>query len=99
MKGSSPLVHDGRQGKHIPGHNNYKLGRSILTADPSALSRKAGSGQQVGSTQVGLPGSKERVNFGEFIGEYIDSNGNSIPAMNGMIHYSKKGLHIVPARP
>lgn len=28
--GKNTTVHEGRQGKHIPGHNNYKPGRSIF---------------------------------------------------------------------
>jgi filamentous hemagglutinin len=48
---------------------------------------------------VGSPGSKERVNFGEKIGIYIDEAGNAFSTTNGIIHYSKDGIHIVPARP
>ncbi|WP_175527713.1 polymorphic toxin type 50 domain-containing protein [Marinobacterium iners] len=42
----------------------------------------------------------ERVNFQENIGKYVDpSSGNSSSTTNGIIHYSKDGVHIVPARP
>ncbi|QEU06469.1 polymorphic toxin type 50 domain-containing protein [Pseudomonas oryzihabitans] len=44
-------------------------------------------------------GSKERVDFGRNIGFYIDASGASSPTSNGTIHYSKDGIHIVPARP
>lgn len=85
--------------KHFPGHNSYEPGKSILTSDPTKLAKQAGTGQQVGKIPVGTPGSKERVNFGENIGTYIDKAGNASPTTNGMIHYSKDGIHIVPARP
>jgi len=99
MHGPSPRINAGQQGKHQPGHNNYQSGKSILTADPASLGRHAGTGQQVGNVDVGLPGSKERVNFGENIGTYIDQAGNASPTANGIIHYGKNGIHIVPSRP
>jgi filamentous hemagglutinin len=39
------------------------------------------------------------VNFGERIGTYIDEAGNAQSTTNGIIHYGKDGIHIVPARP
>jgi RHS repeat-associated protein len=100
VQGPSPQIHTGAQGKHIPGHNNYQPGKSPLTADPSELGRQAGTGQQVGKVEVGLPGSKERVDFGSQIGEHIDPvTGASSPTTSGIIHYGGKGIHIVPARP
>jgi RHS repeat-associated protein len=99
-QGPSPLIHPGAQGKHIPGHNNFQPGKSRLTVDPSELGRHAGTGQQVGNIKVGLPGSKERVNFGQQIGEYVDpATGIASPTTNGIIHYGGNGIHIVPARP
>jgi RHS repeat-associated protein len=95
----TPSIKWGAQEKHFPGHNSYTPGRSTMTADPTKLAEKAGKGQKVGNIQVGQPGSKERVNFGEKIGTYIDQAGNSSPTTNGLIHYSKDGIHIVPARP
>ncbi len=44
LHGPAPKVHLGQQGKHIPGHNNYSPGWSILTADPAELGRHAGTG-------------------------------------------------------
>ncbi len=99
LHGASPKINPGQQGKHQIGHNNHTPGRSVLTADPAALGRHAGTGQQVGKTEVGLPGSKERVNFGEEIGTYVDQAGAATPTTNGIIHYGSNGIHIVPARP
>src|SRR5262249_20883965 len=61
VAGPSPVVHEGRQGKHVPSHPNYIPVRSELTVSASELGAHAGTGQQVGTTRIGLPGSKERV--------------------------------------
>ena len=94
-----PAVKWSAQEKHFPGHNSYTPGRSVLSSDPRKLAESAGTGQQVGNIPVGMPGSKERVNFGGPIGTYIDGAGVATPTANGIIHYSKDGIHIVPARP
>ena len=95
-------LNEGQQGKHVPGHNNYLPGRSeLLDPDPQGLlDQGAGTGQQVGSVPVGQPGSKERVDWGRPIGNYVDpQTGNRTPTSNGIIHYGKGGAHIVPSRP
>jgi len=93
-----PSVHMGRQGKHIPGHPNYKEGRSILTADPAELAQRAGSGSPIGKIARGQPGFKERVDYGEVIGYFV-KDGVATPTTNGIIHYSSTGIHIVPSAP
>lgn len=99
MLGPSPKINLGQQGKHLVGHNNYIPGRSVLTGNPSELGRSAGTGQQVGKVNVGLPGSKERVSFSQEVGSYVDPAGNATPTTNAIIHYGKDGIHIVPSRP
>ena len=98
----SPSISDGQQGKHVPGHNNYQPGKSELT-DPNPqglLDQGAGKGQAIGNTPVGQAGSKERVNFGKEIGNYVDPvTGEKTPTTNGIIHYGSRGAHIVPSRP
>jgi filamentous hemagglutinin len=94
-----PEIHIGKQGKHIPGHNNFVPGRSKLLIDPRSLTAQVGTGKQVGKIPVGQPGSKERVVFDDIIGVYIDQTGASSPTRVGVIHYSKSGIHIVPGRP
>lgn len=90
----------GKQGKHIPGHNNFIPGRSELTADPAELAKSAGTGDPVGSVPRGSPGFKERINFGKVIGNYVDPvTGKGTPTTNGIITYAKDGIHIIPARP
>jgi filamentous hemagglutinin len=97
-------IHEGQQGKHIPGHPNYQPGRkrSILThEDPPGLVIKfAGTGEPANNYAPGTPGYRERVDFGEPIGFFINrKTGKSFPTTKGIIHYSKKGVHIVPASP
>jgi hypothetical protein len=100
LQGPAPKVHAGKQGKHQPGHNNFQQGKSELTGDPNTLGRQAGTGQQVGNKQVGTAGSKERVDFGETIGNHVDpATGASNATSKGIIHYAKDGIHIVPAKP
>ncbi|MBP3195083.1 MAG: hypothetical protein J6M05_05400 [Cardiobacteriaceae bacterium] len=49
---------------------------------------------------VGQPGSKERIDFGKNIGYHIEQGSTTkTPTTVGTVHYSKKGAHIVPARP
>ncbi|MGU3414954.1 hemagglutinin repeat-containing protein [Enterobacteriaceae bacterium C34A] len=105
--GSKISINKGQQNKHVPGTNEYKTAaassgnqRSVLTVDPQSLLPQLGTGQQVGKVDVGLAGSKERVNFGKVIGNYVDKDtGLSMPTTKGIVHYGKDGAHIVPARP
>jgi RHS repeat-associated protein len=90
-----PGIHEGKQGKHIPGHNNFQPGKSELThPDPqSLLDSHAGTGVR--------SGNKEHVDFGQNIGNYINKDGTvNVPTTRGTIHYdSSGGAHIVPAPP
>ena len=86
-----------KQGKHIPSHKNYKPGKSFLTISmnevQSFVNTYSGKGNPIGN-------NKERVDFGKVIGKYIDPDtGKSYDTTIGIIHYSKTGTHIVPARP
>ena len=90
-------VHPGRQGKHIMGDNNYIEGRSVLYGTVEDAQRLVSGSAGKG---VKLTGNKERVDFGMVIGKYCDLNtGEMIETTVGIIHYSKSGLHLVPARP
>lgn len=99
---SSKAVLDvGKQGKHILGHNNYEVGKSILThSNPQALLDKfAGTGQAVRGT-IGEAGYIERVDFGTVIGQWVNpKTGEAVETTVGRIYYSKTGAHIVPTRP
>ena len=53
-----------------------------------------------GKGQLLPNGKKERVDFGKTIGNYYDRNtGEYLDTTNGLIHYGKDGVHIVPSRP
>lgn len=96
-----PRVERTTQDRHTPGRQTDPT-RSTLTAEPQGLlDRFAGRGQPVGSQRVGTPGSKERFDTGgEVIGIYRDpTTGRAAPTTRGIIHYSGRGAHIVPARP
>uniref|UniRef100_UPI001640FF82 hemagglutinin repeat-containing protein n=1 Tax=Burkholderia gladioli TaxID=28095 RepID=UPI001640FF82 len=99
--GDTPVIDDGKQGKHQPDHNNFIPGRSELSyPDPQKLvDDYAGTGQPANNVAPGQPGYRERVNFGKVIGNYVDPvTGEKLPTTNGIIHYSKDGVHIVPGR-
>lgn len=91
-----PSVEMAKQGKHIPDHKNYIPGKSPFThTDPQGLVDKfSGKGQPVGKIPRGQPSFKERVDFGEVIGEFEGKE-----TTRGIIHYSKNGVHIVPSNP
>lgn len=93
-------LEDGKQGKHIEGHPNYVPGKSKLTItmeEASELAEKfSGTGTVVGSS---TSSNRERLDFGKIIGSWIDSDGNEHLTSKGIIHHSKNGTHIVPARP
>lgn len=90
-------IHKGRQGKHMKGHNNYQEGKSYITITieeaHDLVNKFSGTGEK-------LTSNKERVDFGKEIGKYVDpQTGEEKSTTVGLIHYSKDGCHIVPARP
>jgi hypothetical protein len=94
-------IHEGDQNKHIRGSSTFDPSRSELTyPNPNDLIRRfAGRGQSARGIK-GWVGYRERVDFGENIGFYRSSDGRvNVETTVGVIHYSKNGLHIVPARP
>lgn len=96
--GVSKTIHEGKQGKHIPGHNNFIEGRSELTEDAQMLLDDFQDGN-VSSAQK-INDDKTRVDFGKEIGNYVDpETGDKIPTSVGTVINSKSGAHIVPGRP
>ena len=97
VHGFTTRLHEGRQGKHIIGHNNYQKGKSVLHMSMARaqelVERHGGSGEWISSA------SRERVDFGFEIGTYVDREGTRLTTTCGIIHYSAQGAHIVPARP
>lgn len=95
--GFSKKIHSGKQGKHIPSHNNYQKGKSIFYGSmkeaQKLVNKYAGTGQKIGT-------NRERVDFKKVIGSYVDpKTGKSYKTTIGTIHYSKTGTHILPEKP
>lgn len=96
--GGVPVVlHFGKQAKHMPGQPNFIAGKSMITLGIQELQRlveeKAGTGNWKSK-------HKEKVDFGTVIGIHVDpKTGDSKPTTVGTVHYSKTGLHVVPASP
>lgn len=99
---AGPRIEPDKQWKHVPGHKNFDTEKSELTdPDPQGLvDRHARTGDQVGKIEVSEHCSRERVDFGKIIGNFAEEGiEEKIPTQNKIIHYSKKGVHIVPSRP
>jgi RHS repeat-associated protein len=98
-------IHEGSQGKHIEGHNNYveDLGRSVLTEDAQTLLNqfKKGKGQIIDMPKEG----QITIDFRKNIGDFFNSERKYVgPTTRGSIRYKtgqKKhlGSHIVPQKP
>ena len=93
-------VHQGKQDKHIIGTNNYIEGRSYLNADEDVqalVNKYAGTGKIVRSAS-GRWESKEQVKADHPIGFAVSKNSGEAETSAFTIHYSKKGVHIVPRK-
>ena len=97
------VLHQGRQGKHILGHNNYTPGRSYLTITMDEVQelvhRYAGTGD-IKRDMGGKWTHKEFVTADRVIGYYVsDSDGTAKPTRRFRIDYATgkhKGAHIIP---
>lgn len=95
-------IEEGKQGKHIVGHNNFRPGSSEVTHPDlqTLIDKFAGTGQAVNNVPRSQPGFKERVDFEVIIGNFVDIRDNTnTPTTIGIVHYARNGVHIVPARP
>lgn len=104
LKSQNPLaleLHEGRQGKHIKGHPNHVDSKSEVTISMGECRQiiydKSGTGTLVWNKK-GLWTNKERVVADKIIGTVTDKDGNKIETNKAMIHYSKKGAHLVPRK-
>jgi len=89
-------IHEGSQGKHIKGHNNFIEGRSVLTSNPQALLDGVNSGKY---TILRTNQNNMIVDFRENIGVFYQ-NGQAVgPTNYGTVHFGNNGAHIVPANP
>ena len=91
-------IHEGKQGKHILGHNNYIPGRSYLTVSiqeaQELVNKYAGMGE-IQRDRKGKWTKKELAQANTVIGKAIKNNIET-ETSRFIIHYSKNGTHIVP---
>jgi hypothetical protein len=92
-------INRNKQNRHIKGVQGYIEGRSILLVSPEMLlSLYSGKGTKINSKNGSDP--RERFTHTEVIGIWKSGDGiSSAETRRGVIHYSKMGAHIVPARP
>src|SRR5690606_13683844 len=95
----SSSLHTGKQGKHQPGHPNFKAGASELTADPTALLSRVGTGTPVGKVPRGEAGFKEIIDVGDDVGYWVNGS-QRLATQRVTAHYAADGsVHFVPAHP
>ncbi len=96
--GCTTKLNKDAQGKHIPGHKNYQKGKSFLSVSmeraQQLIDKYGGTGRKINGQ------TRELVDFNETIGVYIEKGkGGGSFTQYGIVHYGKRGCHIVPARP
>ncbi len=99
---TNKTIMTGRQNKHILGSNNYTQGRSYLTISmeeaQKLVHQYAGTGDIKRSSE-GVFSNKEVCIADRIIGVAVDPiTGEEYETRKFVIHYAKKGTHIVPAR-
>jgi hypothetical protein len=91
-------LNEARQNRHIAGTSDFDPARSALTEDPVKLIELyAGKGSLIFS-ESGVWTRRERFTHTGVIGVYRNMTGYEADTTKGIIHYSKNGAHIVPAR-
>lgn len=92
-------IHEGRQGKHIIGHNNYK-GKSYLLdgVNPQELVNRYAGTDEIRRFDSGNWIKKQFFEHSDYIGVVVDSKtGRKTKTKYFSIDYSReKGTHIVP---
>lgn len=88
-----------KQQKHIPESAYYVPGKSVfrgtLQDAQKLVNQFGGTGRFVDPKRT-----KERVDFGRVIGDFVDMRDGTLrPTTIGIIHYSKNGTHISPRAP
>ncbi|MDY3030329.1 MAG: polymorphic toxin type 50 domain-containing protein [Clostridia bacterium] len=93
---------EGKQGKHILGHNNYREGRSYITVsmqDAQELVNKYAGTGNIDRDKNGKWKHTEIVSHDSIIGVDVDNRtGQNVDTNMFKIHYAKAGVHIVPKR-
>ena len=92
-------LHEGKQGKHVVGHNNFQSGKSEIDMQTAknVLNEYKGTGEVIiKNDQV-----KEIIDtHGKYTGTYVNLEGERSITSRFTIHYDSKGTaHIIPASP
>ena len=99
MASAPKSVNSGHQGKHVRGSSNFDETRSELTYDAQKLiDLYAETADPILDTK-GEWTHKGRFTHSEPIGISKTRGRPDVETKSGIMHYSKKGIHIVPSRP
>ncbi len=92
-------ISEGKQGKHIIGHNNYIEGRSYITISiedaQKLVDKYAGTGE-IRIAEDKKWSKQEIIHTEQVIGVSVSSKRGEHKTNDFKIHYSKNGTHIVP---
>ena len=92
INGNKAIINAEKQARHLP--DTVQGTRSYLTTDAQKLL------DEVGGTGDFVQPYKEVVDVGRNVGKYVDqATGVASDTTRVTIHYSKTGVHIVPASP
>ncbi|MCH3972104.1 MAG: polymorphic toxin type 50 domain-containing protein [Oscillospiraceae bacterium] len=96
------VIDEGKQGKHILGHNNYQEGKSYLIISMNEaqklVDKFAGTGEIL-RDRKGAWKHQESIQTDSIIGFVVDEiTREAVPTGDFKIHYGKSGTHIVPLR-
>ena len=83
MSNNNYKVSETDQTKHIKGSSNYNPNKSEFYGDVSKAQKLINSHKGKGEM---INDNKERVDFGEVIGGYVNSKGEKIDTTIGIIH-------------
>ena len=96
IRNSNLKIHEGKQGKHIRGHNNYKGGSYLLdNINPQELVDKYVGKGNLRRDNKNAWTKKEFFEIDKTIGVCVNDEGNK-STRSFSIHYSKTGVHVVP---
>lgn len=97
---NSLLVNKGKQSIHDKTSKKYVKGRSYLLINVDDVQSVIDSHLETG-THINAPyGNKVRIYCDKIIGIYVDPvTKKEYPTSVGIVHFSKKGSHLVPQRP
>jgi hypothetical protein len=92
-----------RQNYYIPGRSEHEealrrgQAKGVIYRDKAGLQKLL---EEYAGTGIRFEQCKEKVEFGQPLGQYMDPVTKlKVETTVGIIHYSREGIYIVPARP